>query len=63
MSAFDWFPPTSLTGRHWRIEVRHIDGSWRCYTEHMTQHDAESALRYRHELSPLDEWRVVEAHR
>jgi hypothetical protein len=58
-----WFPPTSLTGRHWRVEILHVNGQWAWYTEHITERQAEVMLSYKRELSPLDQWRVVEAHR
>lgn len=58
-----WFPPTSLTGRHWRVEVLHADGSWRWYTEHLTERAAEVFCTYKRELYPTASWRVAEAVR
>lgn len=63
MSAEHWFPPTSLTGRHWRVEVLHASGAWRWYTEHLTAEQAESFCNYKREYHPLDSWRVVEVVR
>jgi hypothetical protein len=58
-----WYPPTSLTGRHWRVELRHVDGTWSWYTEHLTEHDAQTFCNYKQEYHPRDSWRVVEVTR
>jgi hypothetical protein len=59
----NWFPPTSLKGKHWRVEVLGIDGTWCWYTEHMHPSHAESFCKYKIEYHPHDQWRVVEAFR
>lgn len=59
----NWFPPTSLMGRHWRVEILHVSGTWRWYTEHLTEHQALTFCKYKQEYHPLDSWRVVEALR
>jgi len=58
-----WYPPTSLMGRHWRVEVRHVAGHWVWYTAHLTQEDAEKFCAWKRTNHPRDEWRVVESLR
>lgn len=58
-----WYPPTSLMGHHWRVEILHVSGTWRWYTEHLTQDNAEVFCAYKRELYPGDQWRVTEALR
>jgi len=58
-----WYPPCSLTGSCWRLEILHIDKSWRWYTEHLTHLDAQRMLSVRQTNSACDQWRVVKAFR
>jgi hypothetical protein len=58
-----WFPPTALKGKHWRLELLRVDGTWGWYTEHLTPYHAERMLRLKCELYPKESWRVVEAFR
>ena len=58
-----WHPPTSLTGTHWRVELLHLSGDWRWYTEHRTEYDAERFANYKREYYPHESWRVVKTTR
>jgi len=57
----NWYPPTSLKGTHWRVELLSVYGLWQWYTEHLTEYDAERFAAYKREYHPHETWRVVKA--
>jgi len=63
LSQRSWYPPCSLTGSYWRLEILHIDKSWRWYTEHLIYSDAQRMLSIRQSNSACNQWRIVKAFR
>ena len=57
-----WCPPNTLSGKHWRVECLHFDGSWRNYVELRTEHDADTYCSYMREYHPIHTWRIAEAN-
>lgn len=58
-----WYPPGSLQGRFWRVEVLHASGEWRVYTEHHDEDNATRTLAYRRANDPSSTYRVVQSFR
>jgi len=35
-----WYPPQTLIGPHWEVQLLHVNGHWVTYTEHTSPESA-----------------------
>jgi tryptophan-rich sensory protein len=55
-----WYPPKSLIGPHWEVQLMHVvTQQWVTYTEHTTEQQARS-LAERYSMTVGKDCRVVE---
>lgn len=48
-----FYPPRTFPGvDHWQVQLLHVDGNWRTWTEHQTEHAAAARLARILERSP-----------
>lgn len=56
-----WYPPGSLIGPHWQIQLKHVvTDEWVTYTEHATMAAANALADRSHLVVGTDRCRVVE---
>lgn len=53
----NWYPPKTLIGPHWELQLLHVRGHWATFTEHT---NADAALAMASRFDKCATYRVVE---